>query len=320
MTFDISERMADLNYRHLRYFRAVAHEGNLTRAARLLNLSQSALSAQIRDLEQRLGHALFERRGRRLQLTEAGRIALDHADVIFAAGDELLATLQQNSRASQSLRIGALATLSRNFQINFLRPLLGSGVRIVLRSGTLAELLADLETLQLDVVLLNLPPPADRGVPLVAHKLAEQTVSLVGAPADVGPRRDLPSLLDKPLILPSPGSSIRLAFDALAARVPRELRIVAEADDMAMIRLLARERAGIAVIPPIVVRDELESGLLTEAIRLPELSETFYAVTMRRRFPNPHIDSLLAHAPPCAPDDPGCPGQGSHPWSTIRST
>ena len=94
--------MPDLNYHHLRYFRAVAHDGNLTRTAERLNLSQSALSVQIRQLEERLGHALFERRGRQLHLTEAGRIALDHADAIFSAGEELIATLRQTEAMPES--------------------------------------------------------------------------------------------------------------------------------------------------------------------------------------------------------------------------
>src|SRR6056297_1427367 len=114
-----------LNYHHLRYFQAVAHEGSLTRAAERLNISQSALSTQIRQLESQLGQALFERRGRALHLTEAGRIALDHADTIFATGNDLLATLSQSGRARRALRIGAQATLSRNFQLGFLRPVLG---------------------------------------------------------------------------------------------------------------------------------------------------------------------------------------------------
>src|SRR5512137_38669 len=104
--------MPELNYHHLRYFHAVAHEGNLTRAAARLNLAPSALSAQIRALEDRLGQPLFERSGRRLVLTEAGRIALAHADAIFAAGEELVATLQETRRAQRILRVGALATLS----------------------------------------------------------------------------------------------------------------------------------------------------------------------------------------------------------------
>src|SRR5512147_1776425 len=138
--------MSTLNYNHLRYFWAVAHDGNLTRTAETLNVTQSALSVQIRKLEARLGHALFERRGRQLHLTEAGRIALDHADAIFATGEELLGTLRQTGRARRVLRIGALATLSRNFQLGFIRPILGrADVDVILRSGSPAELLRALE-------------------------------------------------------------------------------------------------------------------------------------------------------------------------------
>jgi len=86
--------MADLNFHHLRYFWVVAHRRHLTRAAEALHVSPSALSIQLRQLEERLGHALFERRNRKLILTEAGRIALEHADTIFRAGQELLSTLR----------------------------------------------------------------------------------------------------------------------------------------------------------------------------------------------------------------------------------
>ena len=112
-----------LNYNHLRYFWAVAHNGNLTRTAEQLHVSQSALSLQIKKLEEQLGHDLFERRGKQLLLTEAGRLVLDHADVIFASGDELLSTLKGEGAAHEVLRVGALSTLSRNFQIEVLGPL-----------------------------------------------------------------------------------------------------------------------------------------------------------------------------------------------------
>ncbi|CAN0604648.1 unnamed protein product, partial [Ectocarpus sp. 12 AP-2014] len=175
--------MAPLNYNHLRYFRAVAHTGNLTRTAEQLNVSQSALSVQIKRLEEQLGHQLFERRGRALHLTEAGRLALDHADTIFATGDELLSTLRQEGQSRRAVRVGSLATLSRNFQMGFLKPLLGRpDVDLILRSGGAADLLRGLETLNLDVVLMNQPPPRDAVSNFVAHRLAEQIVSLVGTP------------------------------------------------------------------------------------------------------------------------------------------
>ena len=287
--------MAALNYHHLRYFRAVAHDGNLTRTAARLNLTQSALSVQIRKLEEQLGHALFDRRGRQLHLTEAGRIALDHADAIFATGEELLGTLRETGTARQALRVGALATLSRNFQMEFLRPVLGrTDIELVLRSGGAAELLRALEALNLDVVLINHAPARDVLTPFVAHRIAEQPVGLVGTPHRFFGRAGLVDLLrDHPVIVPTLESSVRAGFDALADRLMVRPQIVAEVEDMAMMRLLAREDAGLAVIPPIVVQDELAAGLLAEAEPLPGIEETFLAVTLQRRFPNPLLAELL---------------------------
>ena len=287
--------MNDLNYHHLHLFRAVAHDGNLTRTAEKLNLSQSAISVQIRKLEDRLGHPLFERRGRQLHLTEAGRIALDHADAIFAVGDELVGTLRDAGRGMQVLRVGALATLSRNFQMGFLRPVLGQpDSEVILRSGSLTELLHQLETLNLDVVLTNQPSQRDATTPFVSHRLAEQTASLVGTTRRLQGTGDLSArLTTQPIILPSTNSSIRIGFDALVARLGIRPHVVAEVDDMAMMRLLAREDVGLAVLPLIAVKDELEQGALIEADRLPGISETFYAITLNRRFPNPMLQRLI---------------------------
>lgn len=287
--------MAALNYNHLRYFHAVALDGNLTRTARALNLTQSALSVQIRKLEEQLGHALFERRGRQLVLTEAGRIALDHANAIFTTGDELAATLMNKRSGRQALRVGALATLSRNFQLEFLRPMIGrADVELILRSGSAGELLQALEALRLDIVLMNRPPEPDALTPFITHPIAEQPVSLVGTPARLVRPQPLDALLSAhPLILPAGSSSIRGGLDALADRLRVRLQIAAEVEDMAMMRLLAREDVGLAVLPPIVVRDEIAAGTLKEAARLTGIVESFCAVTLDRRFPNPLVRPLL---------------------------
>ncbi|HEX4931607.1 MAG TPA: LysR family transcriptional regulator [Gemmatimonadaceae bacterium] len=287
--------MAQLNFHHLHYFWAVAHEGNLTRAAERLHVSQSAVSVQIQRLEAQLGHPLFERRGKQLVLTEAGRITLDHADAIFAIGRELVGTLQERGRERTVLRVGSMATLSRNFQLQFLRPLFGrDDVELVLRSGSLADLLRGLEAHRVDVVLANTAPPRDAATPWVAQPLADQPVSLVGQPSAERGARSLEEILStEPLLLPPVETGIRADFDALAARLGVTPRITAEVDDMAMLRLLAREHVGVAVVPSIVVRDELERGELAEIARLPGLHEVFYAITLTRRFPNPLLGALL---------------------------
>ena len=288
--------MRGLNYNHLRYFWAVAHEGSLTRAAERMNLSQSALSVQVQKLEQQVGHSLFERSGRKLVLTEAGQIALDYADTIFRAGDELMSTFQGRPVASrQVIRVGALTTLSRNFQLEFLRPLVGRpDVELILRSGNIRDLLAQLEAHAVDVVLANSAAPRDARSSLRNYLLDQQPVSLVGRRRPGMRKFRFPEdLHTEPVLLPSLDSDIRLAFDRVLELAGIRPIILAEVDDMAMLRLLAREREGVTLVPPIVVRDELESGVLVEHCRIPEVSETFYAIIQRRRFPNQLLAGLL---------------------------
>ena len=188
------------------------------------------MSVHVQKLETELGHALFERRGRTIVLTEAGRITPDLANAIFAMRDELLGTLQVRGQERIVLRVGSMATLSRNFQLQVLRRLFGcNDVELVVRSGGFADLLRGLEAHRLDVILANTVPP----------------------------------------------------------------RIAAEVDDMAVLRLLARERVWLAVVPSIVVRDELESGELVELAQWPDVAEHFHAITLSRRFANLMLRELL---------------------------
>ena len=291
--------MASLNYHHLRYFWAIAHEGSLTRAAERLNLSQSALSVQLGKLELQLGHPLFDRTGKRLILTEAGRIALDYADTVFQAGDELVSTMKGRPvDRRQAFRVGALTTLSRNFQLEFLSPLVGrADVELIIRSGTMRDLLAQLEAHAIDVVLANSAPQHDARSDFRSHLLAQQPVALVRR-SSVEPFafRFPEDLRSQPVLLPSLESEIRVAFDRILDLAGVRPITIAEVDDMAMLRLLARDSDGLALVPPIVVRDELAAGLLVEVCPVPNLSETFYAITQKRRFPNPLLAELLMRA------------------------
>lgn len=287
-----------MNLAHLRYFWAVAHDGNLTRAARRLHVSQSAVSVQIKQLENTLGQPLFERRGRSLVLTEAGRVALDHADTIFALSDRLASSLRASAEPPRTaLRVGALATLSRNLQLSFLAPILGrQDVALTIRSGALPELLRKLEAHEIDVLLTNLSPVRERGARWVSFRIDEQPVALIGSPHRATTPDWKTLLATEPLVVPTVDTSIRASFDALVYALGVRPRIVAEVDDMAMLRLLARRHVGLAVIPPIVVRDELETGVLVEIAPLPGLTETFYALAQPRPVPDPLVAALIPAA------------------------
>ena len=295
--------MAELNFHHLRYFWVVAHQRNLTKAASLLHVSPSALSIQLRQLEDRLGSNLFERKNRRLVLTEAGRIALAHADTIFHSGQELVNTLKGVAPSSTAvLRVGAVATLSRNFQMSWLLPIFQEpNIQVRLVSGQMRDLLAQLSSHVLDVVLSNEPAPRDTSAGWISRRIAQQSISLVSRPGRGNLRRreklKFPEgLQGQPLILPSADSAIRSAFDTLLGAAGVQPKILAEVDDMAMVRLLARETGALALVPPVVVQDELRSGVLIERCSITQLRESFYAVTMRRRFAHPVLREMLGLA------------------------
>ena len=198
-------------------------------------------------------------------------------------------------RERQALRVGALTTLSRNFQMEFLRPLLfRDDVELVVRSGTMRELLAGLTAHTLDIVLTNSAVRRDAALDLHSHLIETQPVSLVSRD-DLDPGAPVfpDALRTTPLILPSLDSDIRIAFDKLVATAGVRPVILAEVDDMAMLRLLARESGALALVPPIVVQDELRSGALVEQHRFEEVFESFYAVVQERRFPHPLLRLLL---------------------------
>lgn len=152
-----------------------------------------------------------------------------------------------------------------------------------------------MEALTIDVLLTNQVPARDAVSPYLVRRIAQQPVSLIGARARLAlAAQGLPKLLaTAPPILPTPETALRAGFDAMVERLGIVPRIAAEADDMAMLRLLARSDAGVAVIPPIVVQDELAGGMLYELFQLPEITEEFCAITIARTFPNPLLREVM---------------------------
>lgn len=293
-------KLNQLNFHHLFYFWRVAKLGHLTRAAEELHTSQSAVSAQIRQLEERLGERLFDREGRRLVLTDMGQWVLTYADNIFGLGQEMLGRLQGRSAGFTRLRVGSVATMSRNYQENWIRPALADpAVVLTLESGLLDGLLARLVQHQLDVVLANETVPADPDRPLHCRFLGSQSISLVG-PASrwASQRLRIPEDLDGvDIALPGPRHALRAQFDALCATAGVSPRLRAEVDDMAMLRLIARDSGWLTVLPEVVVQDELRAGLLVIVGHSTALQERFYAITTPHRHRIDMLEALLARPP-----------------------
>ena len=287
--------MSRLNYHHLQYFWHVAKVGNLTRVAEKLHVSQSALSAQIKQLEESLGCQLFLRQGRKLMLTEIGNVTFSYAESIFNKGNELENLLRRGVESeSKVVKIGVLSTMSRNFIESFVEPMLNnSSFKLEIYASGQGTLLNSLNNHQLDLALTNIEVRGNSEQLWECILLNRQPISVIGPDGF-----DIKSAFSKKYqeynwILPTAESPIRAAFDGLCALLKVEPKIVAEANDMAMLRLLARDSMALTVMPEVVVKDELRDGILKAYSQLPEVYENFYAVTVKKHFRKYEINNLI---------------------------
>jgi LysR family transcriptional activator of nhaA len=291
--------ISQLNFRHLFYFWRVARNGSLTHAAEEIHTSQSALSTQIRQLESRLEKDLFVRSGRRLELTATGQQVFAYADSIFGLSEQMLGWLDGREEGTTHVRVGSVSTMSRNFQVNWLRPLFSEPtVNLTVDSGSLQTLVERLLRHQLDVVLANEPLPSDPVRPVSSRFLGSQVISLVGrADRWSGTSLRVPQDLDNvEMAMPSVRHSVRAQFDALCISAGVQPKVRAEIDDMTMLRLVARDSGWITVLPEVVVQDELHSGVLVHVGQSSQLSEHFYAITLQHSPPVGPLNQLLLRA------------------------
>jgi LysR family transcriptional activator of nhaA len=285
-----------LNYHHLRHFWMIARHRSMTQAAAKLKVSQSTLSQQLAELEDWLGQPLFDRRGRELHLTDAGRIALEHAETIYTTGHELITRFRQSGASRQRvLRIGAVGPLSKNLQFDFIQPILAdTQTKVVVVAGALTELTRLLEEHKVDLVLSNIPVRCDENQNLFNHLLGKVPVFLVGGKKLKLSAKAFPQLLQGiPLFLPSRQSDVRADFDLILANAGIEPFVHAEVDDMALLRLLALSGEGLALVSKIVVERELQSSNIKFMQRVPGLVEKYYALTLRKRFANAWLGEIV---------------------------
>jgi len=284
-----------LNYHHLYYFYRIVEEGGVNKAAQRLRLSQSTLSAQLRTLEESLGAQLFERKGRSLKLTEHGTIAYSYAEEIFRQGEALRSWFAGDEPAVPGVvRMGALSPLSKNLQFEMIRPLIMEGTtRVKVVESDFADLLDRLRRHRIDLLISNIPAGGMNGGE-ETHLLGEMPMYLVGRPPFKIPNKPFPEWLPEiPLFLPSSQTFARAEFDALLVRAGITPLIRAEVDDMALLRLLALSGAGLALVPEIGVKFELEEKKLLRIEKLPGVKERFYALTPKRKVVSEPVLALI---------------------------
>mgnify|MGYP003840833407 FL=1 len=293
--------MERLNYHHLHYFWVTAREGGIARASAKLHLSQPSISTQIKQLEEVLGVKLFQKHGRNLVLTDAGRVVHHYADEIFGAGRDLLDAIKsgQPGRAVP-LTIGVSNAVPKLVICQLLRPLLLSPhpPRIVCKEDNTERLLGELATHAIDVVLADTQAPPHIRVKVFNHALGTSDTAFFCSAAGLSAlKRTFPrSLNGARMVLPTPNTALRRDLDAWFET--REIRpnIIAEFEDPALMKAVAADSG--AVFPaPLAIADDIRRIYGVALIgRTAEVTERYYAISAERRITHPGVLAITGAA------------------------
>lgn len=284
-----------LNYHHLLYFWVVAKQGSIAQASKELRLAPPTISAQIHRLEEVLGEKLFERKGRRLVLTEFGRVALRYAEEIFSLGREFLDTAKgRPSGRPIRLVVGISDVLPKSIVYRILEPAfrLEEDVRVICREDRSAEgFIGELAMHTVDVVLSDAPVGPGTSVRAFSHPLGECGTAFFAAPELAKAcRRRFPRSLDSvPFLLPGGNSVLRRAleewFDSLKIRP----KVVAEVDDPALAKIVAEAGLGVFAAPDVVEKEVRQRYKVRLVGRVEEVRQRFYAISVERKIRHPAV-------------------------------
>ena len=293
--------MNGLNYHHLRYFWTVAKEGSLARAAVRLHVSPSSISEQVCALESALGEKLFRREARNNRLTETGQLVLGFAEEIFALGSEMMNAVKQPSDAKTlRLAIGVVDSFPKLVANEILKPVfsLPQPVRVVCREGKMEDLLALLTAHRLDLVLTDEPASSSMAFKSFTHPLGE-TGTTFCAEAKLAARlkRTFPkSLHDAPALLPSENTPFRRVLETWFRTQRLQPRVVAEFEDLALMKVMAAEGRGFIALPTVAVREARERYGFQQIGTAPKCRVQFFAITAARRIEHPGVALIAQQA------------------------
>lgn len=291
------QRLEWVNYHHLLYFWVVAREGGLVQAGEVLRLAHPTLSAQIHALEDQLGEKLFEKVGRKLALTEMGRIVFRYADEIFTLGREMVDTVRGRSTGQPlRLNVGVVDAVSKLVVRQLLQPALSLSetVRLVCYEDSYDKLLADLALHSLDIVIADAPVPTGSSVKAFNHLLGETGITFFGARALAKSlKRTFPASLDgAPMVLPLESSTLRRALNQWFERHGIKPRVVAEFEDSALLKVFGADGLGVFTGPSVVEKAVCRQYDVAVIGRTRDVKERFYAVSVERRLKHPAVVAI----------------------------
>lgn len=286
-----------LNYHHLYYFRTIATEGGIAKAAERLRLGQPTLSTQLKQLEEMLGKPLFERRNRRMILTDAGKAALDYANEIFRLGDEMIEVLKDRNIGNQiHLQVGALDSVPKSVILSLVKEAykISPSCTVSILEGKGDELFRKLYNHKLDLILSNFPPPALEQRQVYSKSVAKLPVAIFGAASFGTLKRSFPhSLNEKPFVLPTLHSKLRHDLNHYFRLQNICILPVAETQDTSLQILFAKQGIGLAPLSEVSTENLVQAGALQRIGKLKGVYEEVWLVSAQRKLENPIAAKLI---------------------------
>ena len=293
----MTEKLQDLNFLHLFYFWMAVRHGGITAACERLHLTQPTISTQIRKLEKSLGHELFNRDGRELEMTDVGKTVFEYADDMFAVGREMLGALRGvPSQRSLRLHVGVPMVMPKLMTYRLLEPVLQfpQPLQIVCHAAPLDELVAELMRHQHDVILSDAPIASNKRVRTYSHPLGSCGIALC-ATRDLAARlqRRFPqSLAGAPLLLPAANTELRRLLDGWLDDTGLSPHIVAEVNDSALLQTFGASGAGVFPVPAAVLHEVQRQCDVEVVGHLDNRQLHFYAITLQRKLTHPAIVAI----------------------------
>ena len=271
-------------------------EGSVSKAAKKLRLGQPAISLQIKQLEENLDQKLFDRKNRKLVLTEVGSAILDYANQIFRLGEELQEVIKDQTFDKRiHLQIGVLDSIPKK-----LIKLLVESARnftdcnITVLDGEGDYLFRELLSHKIDLVVSNFPPSIGDTKLFNTRLLASSTISIFAAPKFANLKKNFPeSLKEQPFIFPTLHSKLRHDLEHFFRRNEIPVKLIIETQDTAVQKLLGIAGLGLVPLPDFAVKEIKKKGELLKIGTLPQIKEDFWLVSSPRQIQNPVASSLF---------------------------
>lgn len=278
-----------INYHHLFYFKTIAEEGTVSKAAEKLRIGQPTLSAQLKQFEENLGVQLFERQHKKLILTEQGKVALDYSKNIFRMGSEMYEVLHDRLKPLKpSLNLGALDSVPKQIVLQLVKHAFRiSPCQITLSEGKSDELLRELISHRMDLMVTNFLPTGTDGKGLYPKSIAKNNVAFYAAPKFKNLKKGFPkSISGGPMIFPTYDSRLRQDLDHWAKLNKIELNIVIESQDISVKKLMATNEMGLIPTAAHAVTEQVNRGELVEIGQLQGVYEELFLITAQRKIEN----------------------------------